>query len=93
MKSLKLNSLTKKHLEKNEMARLRGGDTTLCNCACAYEHEGGSSVMENACVNASSGLSSPGDPQMSVTSDVQYHWDAEAGRFYLDSASYCILHQ
>lgn len=53
LKKLKLNALAEKNLSDIEMNTVKGGG--CCNCGCAYENHGGSSVVGNGSANRSHG--------------------------------------
>lgn len=60
LKKLKLNKISESELQNREMNRLLGG-SRCCTCACRYEHDGGSSTLDNGNANhrgGSGGLNS-----------------------------------
>ncbi len=59
MKSLKLNKLNQNSLSKDQMKKVRGGESNLCTCGCCYAGSGGSSTVDNAIANNEGGLYSP----------------------------------
>ena len=54
LRKLKLNQLSKKELNKNELSILLGGKS--CTCPCAYANSGGSSTGDNNTANAAGGI-------------------------------------
>ncbi len=61
LKKIKLNEISKVHLEEMEMCRLLGGGTPgNCTCGCLYADSGGSSTASNDAANDAYGYSSYG---------------------------------
>ena len=57
-KELNLTKLNK--MSEKELKNVKGGNVSVCCCACAWVNCGGSSTSANGGKNAETGLSSPG---------------------------------
>ena len=67
MKKIKLNNLSARKMSEKQMDVVNGGYDT-CQCSCYYENEpGGSSTLNNAIANSSSGYHSiKGEPVINM---------------------------
>lgn len=70
--SIKISTLSGQALARKEMAAIAGGERKICECACYYENNEGSSTAANADANYSSGVNSTKGCNRVIKADDRY---------------------